>query len=308
LTVVIFLSVYLGLGVFAVGCIIRIVHYARMPLHLRWELYPVPHEAPEHARHGGSYFEEQQWWSKPQSAHLLPEWRAMFEEMIFLKSLRLHHFRLWRASFPFHFGLYLVIASVALASIRLILGGLYLSQTFFSLFGSLASLFAMTGSAAVLLGSLLLLIHRLSDPGQRNTTKPADIFNLIFFLVVFTLLMYGGLFYGSDFARPSAVLRGLVHFDSGMRINPVFAAGLILSSALMAYIPYTHMAHFIGKYFAWHSVRWDDRRNEPLSAGELRIAEYLSWAPRWSARHIGADGSRSWAEIASTNPSREVNK
>ncbi|UCC59921.1 MAG: nitrate reductase, partial [Dehalococcoidia bacterium] len=41
----------------------RSIKYALMPVHLRWELYPVPHE--EGSKYGGSYLEELEWWTKP---------------------------------------------------------------------------------------------------------------------------------------------------------------------------------------------------------------------------------------------------
>ena len=35
----------------------------------------------------------------------------------------------------------------------------------------------------------------------------------------------------------------------------------MLSALLAAYIPFTHMSHFVGKYFTYHAVRWDDAAN-----------------------------------------------
>jgi hypothetical protein len=48
---------YLAALVFVVACVVRALPYARMPLHLRWELYPVPHEEAARVEHGGSYFD-----------------------------------------------------------------------------------------------------------------------------------------------------------------------------------------------------------------------------------------------------------
>jgi hypothetical protein len=59
------------------------------------------------------------------------------------------------------------------------------------------------------------------------------------------------------------------------------------------------MAHFVAKYFTYHTVRWDDREGERI---ERKVAEYLTYRPTWAAPHVGADGKRSWGEIASTNP------
>ena len=42
---------------------VKVVKVARMPMHLRWELYPVPHEIGH--KYGGSYYEELDWWTHP---------------------------------------------------------------------------------------------------------------------------------------------------------------------------------------------------------------------------------------------------
>ena len=34
----------------------------------------------------------------------------------------------------------------------------------------------------------------------------------------------------------------------------------------------------------------------------IYMAEYLTYRPNWSAAHMGADGKRTWADIATTNP------
>lgn len=298
MTILVYLSIFLGIALFVIGSVLRILQYARLPQHLRWELYPVPHEAPERARHGGSYFETQRHWLQPQSVHHVPEWLAMCDEMILLKSLRLHHPRLWRASFAFHFGLYLIFAALPVALLRLVLHG----PAALLLLAYASAILAGAGALGIVLGAIFLLKRRLSDPAQINSTKPADIFNLVFFLVTFAVLGTACLLRPQGTAGPGALLRGLLHFDPAISVGPLLAAGLILGSALLAYIPFTHMAHFIGKYFAWHAVRWDDRRNQPFSAGERRVAEYLSWTPHWSARHMDADGIRTWSEIATANP------
>ena len=43
---------------------VKVMKIARMPLHLRWELYPIPHG--NGRDYGGSYLEELEWWTKPQ--------------------------------------------------------------------------------------------------------------------------------------------------------------------------------------------------------------------------------------------------
>ena len=114
LTLAVYLIVAASAAVFLVACAWRAAVFARAPLHLRWELYPVPHEPPERASYGGSYLEHSEWWRHPRVSHLAGELRFMVPEILFLHALRTHNRPLWYRSFPFHFGLYLLAASMAL--------------------------------------------------------------------------------------------------------------------------------------------------------------------------------------------------
>jgi nitrate reductase gamma subunit len=305
LAAAVYIAIYAGLVIFLAGCLRRIVQYARTPLHLRWELYPLPHEHPYRAAYGGSYFETQEWWRKPQVTNRRGEFSVMIEEIVFLKSLREFNRRLWVPSFLFHGGLYLSIFSVGLAALAAVssIGAPFKrSAGIASAFSSIAGIVGIGGAALVLAGAVLLLIRRTTDPAFRNSTKAGDIFNLVVFIVAFALLAVGWLMHPMNASSLNEIARGVVHFDRGVRIGAVFGTGLILASALTAYIPFTHMAHFIAKYFTWHAVRWDDRRHERGDALEGRLAANLSRKPTWSASHVGADGQLSWAEIASAPP------
>ena len=100
---------YACLGVFVLAVAARSWRIARLPLHLRWELYPVAHE--KRASYGGSYYEDVDWWKKPRERSLLAEVKAMFMEIVFLVALKEHNPKMWKRSFPFHFGLYLIAAA-----------------------------------------------------------------------------------------------------------------------------------------------------------------------------------------------------
>ena len=129
--------------VFLLACIARIVMYARAPLHLRWELYPVPHEEPGRVKHGGSRFEEVDGWTLPIRFGFLGELKFMIPEMLFLKGLYEFNRKLWYRSFPFHFGLYLLTGTL----------GLLVS-------GALFSLFAPAGFPEALADALRLVSSR----------------------------------------------------------------------------------------------------------------------------------------------------
>ena len=51
---------------------VRTVKMASLPVHLRWELSPVPHEKGRGA-YGGSYLETVDWWTKPREKDLVSE-------------------------------------------------------------------------------------------------------------------------------------------------------------------------------------------------------------------------------------------
>jgi len=95
--------IWLASLVFAVACAWRVFRYATAPVHVRWDLYPVAHEP--RRDHGGSYFEEKDWWTKPRKKSLWGEVAFMFEEIVFLKGVWANNRKLWYGSLPFHWGL-----------------------------------------------------------------------------------------------------------------------------------------------------------------------------------------------------------
>jgi len=310
-TILLYGLIYLAVIAFVVGCVIRAVQYARMPIHLRWELYPVPHEEARRVEHGGSYFEEVDWWEKPSRFNLAGEIGVMVPEMLFLKGLWEYNRKLWSRSFPFHFGLYLLIGCTALlvpATLVSLVQPTWMAGSLAAAWLGLCKALGLVGSVLVILGSLGLLSRRLTDEDMKNYTTPGDIFNLLFFIVTCILLLAGYLLSGQQFPGMLAFTQGLLTFSPSVQVPGLLAAGMICAALLAAYIPYTHMSHFIAKYFTYHSVRWDDRVN--VRGGELakKLAEYLTYRPTWSAPHMGADGTKTWADVAMANPAMETKK
>jgi len=306
-TMLVYCCLYLAALVFVVACVVRAVYYSRMPLHLRWELYPVPHEESARVKHGGSYFEVTNWWEKPRHFNWIGELKAMLPEMLFQKALWEFNRSLWVLSFPFHFGLYLLIGATGLLGGRALLT-LWAPSLVAGDFGMVlryvdAGVFA-AGVVLAMLGALSLLARRLTDAKLQTYTTAGDLFNLLFFVATLGCLAAGYLILPANAPHAVDLVSGMLTFDAGLHVPPVLATGLILSALLTAYIPMTHMSHFIAKYFTYHSVRWDDRPNLRGSDLAKRVAEYLTYRPRWSAPHVGADGVRTWAEIATTNPAQ----
>jgi nitrate reductase gamma subunit len=109
--------------IFVAGFAAKIIKYAAMPMHVRWELYPVPHEG---KAWGGSFYEEVDHWKKERHKDHMAQYRFMVPEIFFIKALYEDNRSLWYWSFPFHMGLYLSIGGLALLAIGALLqiGGL----------------------------------------------------------------------------------------------------------------------------------------------------------------------------------------
>ena len=62
------------------------------------------------------------------------------------------------------------------------------------------------------------------------------------------------------------------------------------------YLPFTHMTHFVGKFFTYHRVRWQDEPNIKGSKIEAAIINELGNRVSWQAKHIKP--GKSWLEGA----------
>ena len=305
-----YLLCYLALVSFAITVVARFVMWSRLPMHVRWELYPVPHEPREKARYGGSFKEEADWRKLPRKTSQLGAVKATIPEVLLLSSVKAHNRQLWLRTFPFHMGLYLAGAAVGLALLVGFSG--VLAPRLFA--GSLARLahamvlvLGVAGLGLGTLGALALLIRRLTLPALRAHTVPADLFNLAFFIVTFTCALLTFFLADTNADQAMAFAVNLTSFNmvplpgDGMDgILPV--ATVALSSSLIAYIPLTHMSHFVGKYFAYHSIRWNDTPNLAGGPQEAKIGRLLSYNVSWSAEHIRGSGKKTWADLAMENP------
>ena len=65
------------------------------------------------------------------------------------------------------------------------------------------------------------------------------------------------------------------------------------------------MSHFVGKYFAYHAIRWKDDPNLPGGKEEKVIEDLLHRPISWSAEHIKGDGKKTWLEAATEEPEVE---
>ena len=310
-----YIVAYVAVLVFMVAVIGRFVMFARLPMHVRWELYPVAHEGGKKSGYGGSYLEEFEWWTKPRETSLIGELKVMIAEILFLVALKEHNRKMWTWSFPFHFGLYLIIACTVMMILSAILDAAWAEYAVGGLATVIGTTVTVTGAAGLVLGlfgAIGLLARRLTARELKSFTSPADLFNLVFFIVAFgaALLLFATV--DTDFKVVSGFVANLVAgnlaaVETGATLLLVTVA---LLSILLAYIPMTHMSHFVGKYFAYHSVRWNDEPNLPGGKIEDKIPDLLNQTVTWSAPHISGDGTKkkTWAEAATENPAAEEKK
>jgi len=302
-----YLMVYAAFGVFIVACCARIAMWAKLPMHLRWELYPVAHEAAK-ASYGGSYLEESDWWKRPRKVSLWGELKVMVPEILFLVALREHNRKMWRRSFPFHFGLYLAIGATVLALATGALQLLAPAAIGDGIAGLLRLCVVALGAVGLglgLLGALALLHRRLTAPELKDFTSAGDLFNLGLFIAAFACALLTFALVDPTGAQAMRFAGSLLSFDfaplAGTGLGVALPlASIVLLSALVAYVPLTHMSHFIGKYFAYHAIRWNDTPNLAGGKQEAGIRALLGRPVSWAAPHIQGDGKKTWADVATT--------
>ena len=300
-----YIVAYCAIIIFIVAVIVRFFMWAKMPMHLRWELYPIPHEA-KRAHYGGSYLEETDWWNKRRETSSWAELKVMIPEIFLLVALREHNHKLWIRSFPFHFVLYLVIGCTMLmlgSGIIETINSSFLSGGLGEILRITIIAFGIFGLVLGLLGALGLLQRRFTDPALKDNTTAADIFNLLFFIVAFGFALANVLIADKDFSNTFAFTHNLVSFQPSALLgtaeaNLFTAITVGLLSLLTAYIPMTHMSHFVGKYFAYHSIRWNDKPNVSDKIQEKEIQKHLNLKLSWEASHIQGENKKSWIDVA----------
>ena len=291
---------YLAVVFFIVFVAAKLIKIARMPIHIRWDLYPIPHERGKGA-YGGSYFEEVDWWTKPRNFSLMSELRAMALEIFFVQSLFHHNRPLWYFSFPFHLGLYCLVAFTVLLALGAVLGiqGIEIVAGSASFLGvAVYYLTVVLGTGGWILGAvgaIGLLFARMFGGELRKASVRSDYFNLIFLLAVFGAGFAAWVTVDPGYAHLRGFIQAMVTFAPASDLPVAVGIQGWLVTALLFYFPFTHMPHVFGKYFTYHTVRWEDHPNVKGSKIEKAVTEALGYKLSWAAPHIKKG---TWAEAA----------
>lgn len=268
--------------------------FAKMPLHGRMELYPVPKEKGKN-EYGGSYYEEVEWWRKPRKLSGWHELKDMLKEMLFIKKLFQNQRPLWWISYTLHLGIYLLAAWTVLlivsafsasAGVPVSAGDRPLPGVWPALLYYLTGICGTLGFAGATFGALALFGRRVFDPILRKYTTPQEYFNLLLLLAV---LVSGIALWSPDLSYQGArtVITDFLSLTEPQGTGAL-TLHVILLGLMFVYIPLSKMSHYVGKYFSFHKVLWENDPNLPGSAIEKKVEVALGYKPGriWAAAHI----------------------
>jgi nitrate reductase gamma subunit len=158
------------------------------------------------------------------------------------------------------------------------------------------------------IGSIGLIYKRVSDPVLNEYSAGIDFLNLGWLAAIFVT---GFLVWLGDpgFTISRDFLVSLITFKPVTTpMSALHVLNLLLFIGFWAYFPFTHMTHMVSKYFMWDKVKWDDNPNVGDPGMDSKIRKYLGYPVTWSAPHVQSDGTKTWADVATTNPWAEDKK
>jgi|PlaIllAssembly_1097288.scaffolds.fasta_scaffold187892_2 nitrate reductase gamma subunit len=276
---------------------------ARLPVHLRWDLYPIPFGKGH--QYGGSYLEEKDWWQKPLPKNGLGGIFYMIKKYLFFGG----YFKLkrdyWVSLYPWHIGFYFIVGFHVLTffcALFMVTTGLVIEAGSANVFGQILYYLSLVVSAVGFIlgtiGSVGMLIRRLTSAEMRAYATPSNYFNYIFFFIVFVsgLVSWG---FDPTLGTYREFWQSLLRFDY-MTAEPATYIHIMLFSLFLVYLPFTRSTHYITKLFAFFSVLWNDKPNLKGSEMEGKISEALDQTVTWSAPHI--QSGKKWGEVATQIP------
>ncbi|MBA7572472.1 hypothetical protein ES708_14252 [subsurface metagenome] len=235
---------YAALLSFAIVSTLKTINYAKAPIHLRWELYPVPHEVGH--KSGGSYLEEPDWWTKPRQKSFFGEIKYMIREGLLFEKCYRNNRGLWYFTYPFHMGLFLLIVWLVLLFIGALtmLAGVSVAEpvsTWAIIIYYLTLGVGIAGLALSTFGCVGLLIRRSINEDLRLYTAPREYFHLSFILVILLGGLTSWIFFDPAFITAREFMKSLITFNTTVSINPAMTGSIILFALFLIYMPFTNL-------------------------------------------------------------------
>lgn len=278
---------WLSVFIFIVGVVYKFMRFSTMPLNLRWDIYPIPHEPGEKRHYGGSYMEEIDWARKPRHSSLMGELIEMGSEIFFLKRVKEHNpFNLWPFSMAMHWGIYLLLTWILLLIV----------EAFFKI-NAISQITNIVGIVAFILGAsgcLTLILKRGMNKELNLYTAPVEYFNLLFLLSIFVT---GIISWRIDpsFASSRKYIEGIIFFNLSP-VPSIVILNFLLFELFLIYMPFTKLLHYVGKYFNFHQSLWDDGFKEKDSEIDKKIIKQLGYKISWAGPH--STPGKTWLEGA----------
>lgn len=301
---VFYVLAYLSLlGFVCLACLKMWDFIKASPLHVRWELYPVPHEGPNRAAYGGSYMQESDWWTKPRHVDHWMDIKAMVLEILFLHSTYEHKPKLWLRSYPFHMGLYLWMGGtfLLLFAVILVLCGVNPVNGFMIFLSNLINAVSLFGAFLMVCGGSALLHLRLTDKGLHKYTTREFYFNLGAFVTFGALTLCAWVFNPSYYLVAGTFLYNLFTLNFQPLGSFWFVVNMLAGFVVLLWIPITNMKHLLIKYFMYHDIRWADEATVWSEKNQELINKNLQYPVTWAAPHIADSHPKNWVDVATTN-------
>jgi len=277
----------------------KAIKYAKMPLHLRWDLYPVIHK--NRRNHGGSHYDDLEWWKKPRRRRFIESILFILKDNFYLGEYFHQNRGYWFVLFPWHVGFILIITLHVLcffAALTMVFG-LPVSAESPNIFGRVFYYSVLiTGVGSFLtgsFGSIGMIIKRLTNRDLRAYASPMNYFNYLFLLALFLSGFCTWYFFDPTFSGYMQFWKGLITL-SPINVELASAIHIVLFALVLVYLPFTRSMHYITRFFAFLWVNWDDKPNLKGSEIEKKVQRCLNQPLSWSAPHIRS--GQKWADLA----------
>ncbi len=281
----------------------KVYRFASLPVHLRWDLYPVVHE-PKY-KYGGSYYEDPQWWTKRRSKSVIRSFFYVLKDTFYLGEYFHKNRGYWFWLLPWHLGFILIITLhilCFLAALAMVLGlsvaagSPHLAGRIFYYFILFSGLCSFVLGA---FGSIGMFVKRVSDRDLREFASPMNYFSYLFTLTVFLSGLYAWYYVDPTFSEYREFWSGIIAF-SPKHVEPGSAVHIVLFDLFLLYLPLTRSMHYISRFFAFFWVYWDDAPNVKGSETEKKLQALLDQPVSWSGPHI--EPGKKWTDLASGMP------
>jgi len=280
------LAVFYGSIVFCIIALaVRMIKYAKAPLHIRWEFY-----------RGSSTYEHLDWWTKPHTS-FREKLKSVAQDIFLLRDYFKRNRGFWYWLYTFHIGLYLLVIWHVWIFIVPLFTAVDKNSTVGVIWGH-------TATALVFIGAVGILIKRLTDKELRSYYNPLHYLKWLFIIVTLAGGFYAvQVYFNGDMTEVFSYVRGQLAFELEHKLHPPLVTSLhvIFISPWLIYLPFGHIMQVFFRYF--HELRWDHVPNERGSTIEKEVQKLLEHRVSWAAPHIQT-GSK-WGEVAQGLPDNQ---